>query len=115
MFDLLPHLLNGLVLGLLVTFAGSWVVMAYHQMLGGPAAEGTWLYDFTQTGLSPLRTWWELSLHYPEFQRKAASPEWVATVGAPCVAGIVVFAAMAGLLWLAACWRFGREEATGRS
>jgi hypothetical protein len=98
---------------LLVMFAGSWVAIAYYEVLfGGSSSFGMdWWDQFYEVGLNPVRTWWNLGLNWPELEEAWRSEgEWSGTLSAT-LAGVGVYAALAGLLWLEARRQFAKLDA----
>jgi ABC-type transport system involved in multi-copper enzyme maturation permease subunit len=100
---------------LLLVFAGSWVGVAYYEVLFGGYASPfgpDWFDDFYQVGLNPIRTWWYLGLNWEEFPLEAWGEDGGlrGTMGAT-LAGVGVYAASALLLWFTARWEFRKVDA----
>jgi ABC-type transport system involved in multi-copper enzyme maturation permease subunit len=100
---------------LLVMFAGSWVAVAYYEVLfGGYGSSGgpDWWDDFLEVGLNPVRTWWYLGLNWEEFRTEALDSEHGlrGTLGST-LAGMSVYAALAMLIWFGARRDFRKLDA----
>jgi ABC-type transport system involved in multi-copper enzyme maturation permease subunit len=103
-----------IVLMLLLVFLGWWVVRAYSTMLLGIVpGSSSWWGRFVEIGLSPDRTWRHLCSDWAHFPGMASLENLHEPFGV-AVAGLWLYAALAGLLWLAACRRL-RRLAGGRS
>ena len=99
---------------LLLMFAGSWVAVIYYEVLFGGylSSSPDWWDDFYEIGLNPVRTWWYLGLNWDEFRQQTFSDEGGlrGTLGST-LAGVGLYAALAGLLWLTARRQFSKEDA----
>jgi ABC-type transport system involved in multi-copper enzyme maturation permease subunit len=101
-----------MVLMLLVVFGGWFVAEAYsHFLFGTGLNQAGWWGSFVAVGLNPGRTWWYFGLSWNGFSEEMAEG-FRGTFGA-ALAGVGVFAALSGALWLAACGRLRREPFHG--
>jgi ABC-type transport system involved in multi-copper enzyme maturation permease subunit len=102
----------GMALVLLLMFLGPWVALMYSSLLGGGGGGESWWDNFGQIGLNPPRAWWFLGFSWDDFRTDVLEGEGPlrGPLGAT-MAGLGWYAAGAGVLWLAACRRFRREQA----
>jgi hypothetical protein len=99
---------------LLLMFAGSWVAVIYYEVLFGGylSSSPDWWDDFYEIGLNPVRTWWYLGLNWEEFHLEAFGDEGgLRGAFGSTLAGVGLYATLAGLLWLAARRQFNKEDA----
>jgi ABC-type transport system involved in multi-copper enzyme maturation permease subunit len=94
---------------LLVLFAGAWVLLLNYAEPFGGQIPGR-VENMLQYGLSPLGAWWHLAFSWVDYAAapEAGLPSLRARLGSGA-AGVAVFAALAGLLWLAGCARFNLD------
>jgi hypothetical protein len=102
----------GMALVLLLIVVGPWAELLYNKPPGGGWGGQGWGSNLAQVGLDPPRTWWFLEFGWTDFREllEASSP-LRAPLGTS-LAGLGCYAAAAGVLWLLACWRFRREQAS---
>jgi ABC-type dipeptide/oligopeptide/nickel transport system permease component len=102
-----------MTLMLLLVFAGSWVAAAYYELFFGMGYTGQseWWDYFAQMGLNPLATWWSLGFNWEEWRHIVSSPPNPERDQFSAVlAGMGVYAALAGLLWWLACQQLRRLD-----
>jgi ABC-type transport system involved in multi-copper enzyme maturation permease subunit len=100
---------------LLAVFVGGWVATFYYELFVGSVYDvvsSAWWEQFYSVGLNPVRTWWYLGFNYAEFREETVGPEggWQGTLGAT-LAGMGVYAVLAGLLWIEARRQFQKLDA----
>jgi ABC-type transport system involved in multi-copper enzyme maturation permease subunit len=100
---------------LLAVFVGGWVATFYYELFVGSVYDvvsSAWWEQFYSVGLNPVRTWWYLGFNWAEFREETVGPEagWQGTLGAT-LAGMGVYAVLAGLLWIEARRQFQKLDA----
>jgi ABC-type transport system involved in multi-copper enzyme maturation permease subunit len=91
-----------MVLMLLLVFAGSSVAVLYSEWYGRRLDEDHWGDNLVEMGLNPLRVWWFLGFSWYDVWEENVETEKMKTA----LFGVGIYAAMAGILWLAAWQRF---------
>jgi ABC-type transport system involved in multi-copper enzyme maturation permease subunit len=102
---------SSMVLMLLVVFIGWLVVMLYAQFFFRTVPGGSgWWNGFIEIGLNPARTWWALSMSWPEMDQPLRNPDGSLGTFSATLAGVSVFALLAAVLALCAYVEFRKEQ-----